>query len=370
MNGQTRWAAVGVLTLALVLPAGCNTMKPALPKSEDVSQTRCERNAETLQEFDKQREYAEFQAAQALWAEGRHEECCRRLDSLLKHTPDHLDARLLLADVLAAANRPQEALEVLQPALEAHPDDARVQYGVALLLDVTGQRRGAEAHYEEAVKLEPKNEVYQVSYQQLVAAETSSESSSLPPVPQLPPKRVQLSAGPKASARLTTAEDASRRERTDFAEQSDPEVPTTPTASNDLLAQGGQALTEGNTPAALACFQRAMADRPDDPQIPISAAVAALRYNHPDVAIELLEPATRRFPDSASLQRILGTAYYRRGDYRSSQVALQQALSLDKSNALSYFLMGCTQVKLGETEAAERCFRQAQLLDPKYTARR
>jgi tetratricopeptide (TPR) repeat protein len=356
-------------------------MKPALPKSEDVSQTRRERNAETLHEFDKQREYAEFQAAQALWAEGRHEECCRRLDSLLKHTPDHLDARLLLADVLAAANRPQEALEVLQPALKAHPDDARVQYGVALLLDVTGQRRGAEAHYEEAVKLEPKNEVYQVSYQQLVAAETSSEPSSLtpapagtaprlPPVPQLPPKRVQLSVPPNASARLTTAEDASRRERTDFAEQSDPEVPTTPTASNDLLAQGGQALTEGNTPAALACFQRAMADRPDDPQIPISAAVAALRYNHPDVAIELLEPATRRFSDSASLQRILGTAYYRRGDYRSSQVALQQALSLDKSNALSYFLMGCTQVKLGETEAAERCFRQAQLLDPKYTARR
>ncbi len=47
---------------------------------------------------------------------------------------------------------------------------------------------------------------------------------------------------------------------------------------------------------------------------------------------------------------MLGAAYYRTGDYKSSQVALQQALSLDKSSALSYLLMGCTLAKLGQNE--------------------
>lgn len=135
----------------------------------------------------------------------------------------------------------------------------------------------------------------------------------------------------------------------------------------DALQQGCQAIAGGNTEAGLACFQRAMADKPDDPQIPIAAAIAALRSNHPEVAVGVLEPAARQFPRSAVIQRILGTAHYRRGDYRSAQAVLQQALSLDKSNALSYFLLGCTQTKLGATEAAERCFRQAQLLDPKFT---
>jgi hypothetical protein len=105
---------------------------------------------------------------------------------------------------------------------------------------------------------------------------------------------------------------------------------------------------------------------PNDPQVPISAAVAALRDGNPELAIDLLEPALGVCAESAALYRILGTAYYRRGDFHASQVTLQQALSLDKSSALSYFLMGCTLAKLGRLEAAEEHFRRAAAIDPKY----
>lgn len=349
MNGPKRWAAIGGLIFALLVLTGCSAVQSSLSKSDTAASKRRERNAETSLTFERQRDSGEFQAAEALWREGRHEECQRRLLAILQRNPDHLDSRLLLADVLLAEHRALEALQVLQPALQAHPDDARVQYGMALLLDATGQRHGAEAHYEQAVRLQPDNEVYQVSYQEVVAAGASSEVAFVPPAP---------------------SENAGCSEWTDVAEPIDVAVPAMTTTPNGFLEQGSQALAQGNTPMGMACFQRAIADQPDDPQIPIAAAIAALRENHPEVAIDLLEPAARQFPRSAALQRILGTAYYRRGDCRSSQVALQQALSLDKSNALSYFLLGCTQVKLGETEAAERCFRQAQLLDPKYTTRR
>ena len=129
-------------------------------------------------------------------------------------------------------------------------------------------------------------------------------------------------------------------------------------------------MSVGNAALALDYWQEAITTNPDDPQIPISAAVSALRHNEPDLAVTLLEPSLSAFSDSAPLRRILATAYYRLGDYRSSQVALQQALSLDKSSALSYFLMGCTMVKLGETTAAEGYFRQARRLNPKYAVRR
>jgi tetratricopeptide (TPR) repeat protein len=136
------------------------------------------------------------------------------------------------------------------------------------------------------------------------------------------------------------------------------------------LEQGRRALAEGSGEAALTCFQSAGALCPNDPQIPIAAAMAALRHDRPDLAVELLGSAQPRFAGSAQLHRILGVAYYRLGDYHSSQVALRQALSLDKSSALSYFLMGCTLSKLGQLELAEAHLRQAQTINPRYTARR
>jgi tetratricopeptide (TPR) repeat protein len=134
----------------------------------------------------------------------------------------------------------------------------------------------------------------------------------------------------------------------------------------DLLQKGQMALAEGSPPTALEFFHQAAAIRPDNPQIPISAAAAALRTNHPAVAVELLIPVAKQFPKLAAVHRMLGAAHYRLGDYKSSQVSLQQALSLDKSSALSYLLMGCTLAKLGQAEAAEAHFREARALDPRY----
>ena len=130
------------------------------------------------------------------------------------------------------------------------------------------------------------------------------------------------------------------------------------------------ALAAGSADVALAYFRQAVSSQPDNPQIPLSVAVLALRHNQPDVAIALAGDAVRRFPKSARLHRTLATAYYRKGDYASSQVVLQQALSLDKSDALSYFLMGCALAKLGHPEAAEAHLRQARRINPRYSLRR
>ena len=417
-SSQAVWL-IGVLAAML---AGCATIQSSIPKAEDISGKRRERSEAALRRFDETRDRAEFEAAQAHWSQGDADRCRESLEELLERNPDHLDARLLLAELLLDDNRPEEALRYLQPATEAHADDAQVQYIMGLVLDSTGQRDAALAHYERAARLEPDNEVYAVSYQPEMMSAMGLEEppESFAPPPDGPPPPAEVSSNspndpgqeparlrsepvspdnpsdsadspvrgdsadsaapkvgdsdrPKMSGRsVYPVQSVECTEAVDCAGDADPanDIAATSISASVLIQKGAKAIAAGSVEVGQAYFWEAAALRPDDPQIPISAAVSSLRHNQPEVAVELLEPAVAAFPDSAALQRILGTAYYRRGDYKSSQLALQHALSLDKSSALSYFLLGCTLVKLGQSEAAETCFRQARVIDPRYAAQR
>ncbi len=124
------------------------------------------------------------------------------------------------------------------------------------------------------------------------------------------------------------------------------------------------AIASSDSMAALTAVETDLTDNPNDPQIPISATVAALEANQPETAASIARLGIAFHPSCAGLHRTLGAALYRTGNYPSSQVALQQALSLDNSSALSYFLMGCVSEKLGDAEAAEAHFARATELDP------
>ncbi|MHB8903097.1 MAG: tetratricopeptide repeat protein [Thermoguttaceae bacterium] len=121
--------------------------------------------------------------------------------------------------------------------------------------------------------------------------------------------------------------------------------------------------------AVLAAVEQDLIDSPNDPQVAISAAVAALEANQAETSASIARLGIAFHPSCAGLHRTLGAALYRTGNYRSSQVALQEALSLDKSAALSYFLMGCVLEKLGDTESARAQMARAAELDPSLANR-
>lgn len=104
----------------------------------------------------------------------------------------------------------------------------------------------------------------------------------------------------------------------------------------------------------------------NDPQAAVSLAVDALQSNQPDVALGVLRPALVQFPESAALWRTLGVAHHQQGDFQSAQSALRQALSLDNSSPLAYFLLGQSLQSLGQYEQAERHFQAAADLDGRY----
>ena len=336
------WAALLVLTLG-----GCAAWQEPIAKElpPEVAQKRQDRNAAAIQDFEAARSTAEYKAAVNRYTEGDTVGCREMLERLLARNPKHRDGRLLMTEICLTANDPQGALSSAQQAVAAWPQDGAVQYAMGLSLDAAGRPAEAAAYYARARQIDPSNEVYAASYQ---VAENGA--------PQTLPTGA---ANPTFSARPLDAEQTAHSE------------PPTDDRSETkglmaCLKAAEQALAQGVPDAAFAAFQQAQSLRPEDPQVSIAAAVASLRHNQPDLAIRLLSPAAQRFPECASVHRTLGAAYYRRGDFRSAQLALRQALSLDKSNALAYFLMGNTLAKLGQEGAAATYLRQAQLLDPRY----
>ncbi len=376
----------------LALSTGCASLPIAKSLFGDGgAEKRQRRNADVIRDFETHRDQAAYEAALARWEQNDSKGCREGLDILLARNPRHIDAQLLLAEVNLLDKRPQEALKQVDEALRLQPGNARALYTKGLVLDAIGQSTGAVTYYEQAARAEPENEMYALCCKNAKDSEGTDEACTNAVVPSAyqsslnSDKNVSTSAHQQGPTLATPAMRQPAAETPSFA------TPTSQAADKlkkdagisdsyahaesvvsveESLSEGQRALSEGSIDAARIAFHKAAVFQPNNPQITIVAAGAALRTNHPEMAVELLVPAAKHFSKSAAIYRMLGVAYYRLGDFQSSEVALQQALSLDKSSALSYFLMGCTLAKLGQAESANAHFQQAQALDPRYTVRR
>jgi Tfp pilus assembly protein PilF len=403
--------------VALAALAGCTT----LPGSKTVSyhEHRIQRDEAVSQKIEEKRDHAEFLLAHQRWVQQDYQGCREQLEALLARNPKHCDARLLLADVLMSTRQPQEALAQVQEALKYHADNADVQYAMGLTLDLNGRSEEAVACYERASRAMPTNEAYALSYRtaQEAAARRKNPAASAAAASlavgdrgwrvsdfALPPVQTEASAtkAPAASAAeesvygfaatlpgvATAGVCAEQMPGRGFAQAGAESSPLVSTAvstqainppepggpagkdrSAELLASGQSALQEECPQLAALCFRRAIECNPQNPQIPLSAAAFALKHREAKMAVEILAPAAKAFPDSAPVFRCLGLAHLRNGDLAAAQKDLEKSLLLDKSCALSYFLMACTLTKLGHLEAADANFRQAEAIDPRYVVR-
>jgi tetratricopeptide (TPR) repeat protein len=277
MNAQPLASLCGLALLCAI--AGCATLNAPVKEAQE----RRQRNQALARDVAERRDAADLLAARERYERGELDEARKTLVRLLARSPEHAEAKQLLAIV----ERTQKAAR--QPQV------------------VTADARAARS--ENTVR---------------TAWDGDSDDAD---------------AGADAALRAT-------------------------------LGPAETALRQRSVEPAVARIRRAWAANPQDPQIPISGAGLLLRYHQPEAAVSLLREAAERFPNTPGIHRMLGVGYYRLGDYPASQVALRQALSLDKSSALSYFLMGCTLAKSGQPEAAAAHFRQAQLRDPRYGVQR
>ena len=349
-RGRRTRLALGASINVVLVVSGCAALPVPPSANLDVKEQK-QRKREAVEAFEQKRDVAQFQAALSRWQQGDARGAQEGLKLLLSRNPRHENAGVLLAEILLDEQRPQEARDQIERVLREHPNSAAGHHALAMLLESQRDLQNALKHYREAMKLEPRNQTYKLSYQ---AAKEGKPAVN---------KGRRVPAGRRESA-----------ERAELASYSpsgtrEAELEQLLAASRDnearlALEQGYKAGAAGDTTAALQLFAKAMQREPASEQIALRTSVLSLRWGQPAAAIELLTLAAPRFPRSAAIHRALGTAYYRAGAYQAAQVALEQALSLDKSSALAYFLMGCTLRQQGQLEAAEQHFSRAAEFDP------
>jgi tetratricopeptide (TPR) repeat protein len=374
---NTRWLAMSLLLmLALLGPSGCASWPQFQAPVPDVKPLRKARSAQMLKEYEQHRDEAQYQAALSAWKQGNTETCRELIDTLLDRSPENRDGRLLLVQLQMLEQELPAARADADKLAQEFPDDAEVLHVQGLVCEAAGELELAEKCYQRAVEIDPKNETFAASLTSIASAEPDEDAKDRPAVD--PRSKGQS----RVEGRLATHDDRESNAGEERIQR--PGFPATSTSTaksassksseNDLsqpsveeLFRRGEAALVADTPAAARCyFQRAIATAPDDESVAVSAAVAGLRHDQPEVAAELAQSALSRWPKSAALYRTLGMAEYRREHWQPAQAALRQALSLDNSHALSYFLLGCTLSKLGQDQEAERNFCHARQLDARY----
>lgn len=140
------------------------------PAPSGIAATGEQRKKKVADEFDHERDRAQYQAAVSRWRQGDAAGARETLAPLLARNPDHHEAQLLAAQLELADDKPKSSLERARRVLVARPDDAQAHFQAALALDTLGSAADALPHYEQAAQLAPHDEVIQASYQSALTA--------------------------------------------------------------------------------------------------------------------------------------------------------------------------------------------------------
>jgi tetratricopeptide (TPR) repeat protein len=340
----------------------------------DVGPPRENRKEEIARDFDRTRDDAQFEAAASCWQRGDTEGCKNMLTGLLERNPTHRRARLLLADLYLFNGAPNDAIVQLRKVVENDPKDAMAHHALAQVLDASGERNEALTHYEKATTLDPKNEVFATEYR----AAQGDVTPSTPPVAAVGDAQNTPST-PSLAAKAATnapANDAQPQAVAPISFEIKIQPVNVTTNQAEVASAAAVLPADGTSPAnycqpaaglpEVPASQFNPSDR-NNPQRPLRRAVAALAQGDTAAAIAIAFAGLSETPeDSAGLYRVLGTAHYRRGEFESARSALAQAISLDNSDGLAYFLMGSTLAKLNQSEDAAWHFAEAARRDTRY----
>jgi len=116
-----------------------------------------------------------------------------------------------------------------------------------------------------------------------------------------------------------------------------------------LLAQAREKLQLRDE--ALLAYRRAAELEPGNEDYRFDLAYALLRYVAGDTAVTTFSSAVRDFPKSWRMRIGLGSAYYLAGKYADAVRALLEALKLEPSAKVAYYLLGKAYEAAGDRQA-------------------
>ncbi len=264
-------------------------------------------------------------------------------------------AKLKLSNTLAAAaEKKMESGDVAgaivdyRGSLKANPKNAESISGLSEALTATGIQTAGEDNneaavpmFDEAVKLDPKNEIAFTklgeihdargrnalaitNYEKALALDPALSSLYLP----VALAYVESGNAAKADLYLTKAE-AAGADGTDAK-----------------MARGVLLYKQNKNAEALAVFDQIAAAEPKNGAVQYQRAVLFDKLGQQDKAIETYKKATQIDPGFSLAWFDLGVIYYNKGDYKSALPAYQSAVKADYANAKAHANLASTYRQL------------------------
>jgi Tfp pilus assembly protein PilF len=161
---------------------GCRSLSPESDAASDVAQVRKKHRSEMVKRYESNRNRALLEAALSRHERGDESGCLQALDQLLERSPNHRQARLLLAEVQLLADDHTAARQNVGMLIAADGDDHEALHAMGIVQESSGDATGALHYFGRAAALQPNNETYALSYSTML--ESADQYVPSQPSPQ------------------------------------------------------------------------------------------------------------------------------------------------------------------------------------------
>ncbi|MGD8571620.1 MAG: PEP-CTERM system TPR-repeat protein PrsT, partial [Gammaproteobacteria bacterium] len=325
------------------------------------------------------------------YAKGNYELANSYLSTFVNRVPTHIQARTLLGIVRLKLNKPEEAQEALDAAVESSRNDAGLLAAIGKAATASGNARMGADYLERARQSKPDNPQIRAELAKVYLQEGAYDSA----IKELE----QITGDQVDQAKLLLVYSYLRKK--DFeqaratAKQMTDQYPDNPgwwTVSGSVEMFAGErdkarehfdkalqldtnfstarinlarlAFEDGNLAAADKQFDSVLSHDSGNVTALLGKAQVAERRGDGEQAVKWLEKA-RQANDNALLPRlILARYYFKTGDVKQSLTLAREAAALKPGNVEIHRLVAASLLKLDKPEEALETYRQISRQDP------
>lgn len=280
-------------------------------------------------------------------AVGDRQQAASRAEAILKHSPNELDALVLLSGTVSSSTNCDAVISRLRALEPKFADAPKFQVTLAALYIAKGDARRAEEIYVKALERNPKAwEVHlalgdlRLSQGDAVRAgeayRTAAGLSPLRSSARVKLARFQWAGGKSAEARKTLEE---------VLKESPPFGPA-------ACCFAEIAMSERDFDAATATLDTLMKSEPSNVEAFMLTLRVKLAQGKTDEAMAGCQKLVAAFPKAAMARHLLGLAWLQKGDVQKATAELQSAVNLDNNHADSVLTLAELHIRTGKPDLA------------------
>jgi len=286
-----------------------------------------------------------------------------KADLLLKQNPKDIEATVIKAQSLAGVKDTDAAIEVMKQAIEIDPQRAATYVDLARIQSSAGRGADAEANFKKAVELDPKNVEGRLELGNFYARDRRWREAE-----EQVRKAVELDPS-DAKTRAVLSRLFIAQGRKADAEQVLQETKKALPANADAYRMlADYYITSGEIQKGIAEYASLVQEHPDDLKLRKNYAELLILTNRLDDAEKINNEILKG--NAKDIEGLIhkGQILLRRGRASEAAPVLEAALSVESDNAVARYNLGEAYRQLGNTERAEREWRETIRIQPGMAA--